>query len=273
VREGNMKRFAVLALIALVASGCSSVVQKNFKVFAEPSDADIRVVSGPELTEQKYRSPAHVTAIVPDNPELAAKGMLEVQKENYKPVTMPLGAIREGQTLNIKLEKLIQSLVRYRLSYRLVEPAASDALQFRDATVAVSFSVGDQSFQMRFENLTVSNVKILWDRAEYTDANRQTHRLMHSGIRFQDRNNPLPDQAVPPRAAVQEAVIPVSKVFFSQPKKAYDIQPLFPLDSEAAAGLKGKAINLFIPVEINRQIIPYNFKIEITDSVKAAGQG
>jgi hypothetical protein len=37
--------------------------------------------------------------------------------------------------------------------------------------------------------------------------------------------------------------------------------------------LKGNIIILFIPVEINRQIIPYNFKIEITDSVKETIKG
>jgi len=268
-----MKRYAVMALVALFSSGCASVVQKNFKVFADPPDADIRVVSGRDLTEQQYRSPARVSVEVPADPALASRAMLEVRKENYKPVTMPLSAIKEGQTLNVKLEKIIENLVRYRLTYRLVEPAVSDALRFRDATIAVSFSVGDQSFQMRLENLTASTVKILWDRAEYTDVNRQTHRLMHSGVRFQDRNNPIPDQPVPPHATVQEAVIPIDKVSFSQQNKGYDIRPLLPLDNEAAAGLKGGMINLFIPVEIDRQIIPYNFKIEITDAVKDAIKG
>jgi hypothetical protein len=126
---------------------------------------------------------------------------------------------------------------------------------------------------MRLENLTASTVKILWDRSEYTDVNRQAHRLIHSGVRFQERNSPIPAQLVPSRAAVQEAVMPVDKVYYSQEKKAYDIHPLFVLDDDSAAGLKGKVINLFIPVEYNRQIIPYNFKIEITDSVKEAARG
>ena len=56
-------------------------------------------------------------------------------------------------------------------------------------------------------------------------------------------------------------------------RKGYDMRPLFPLESDDAAGLKGKSVILFIPVEINRQIIPYNFKIEITDSVKEGVKG
>ncbi len=259
-----MKRCFMVVLAAVVVSGCSSVVTKSFKVVVDPPDSVITVVSGPSLKEVKYHSPATVTVKVPIDSELASRAVLDVRKDHYKPLVTPLRSIKDGQTLNIKLEEM----VRYRLSYRLVSPAVSDALKFRDATAAFSFAVGEQSFQFRFENLTAQPVNILWERAEYTDVNGQGHRLMYSGVRFQDRNNPIPDQTVPSRATVQEAVIPVSKVYFVQQKKIYDIQPLFERDNNAAAGLKGKTINLFIPVEINRAIIPYNFRIEIADSVK-----
>jgi hypothetical protein len=96
---------------------------------------------------------------------------------------------------------------------------------------------------------------------------------MHSGIRFVDRNNPVPDQTVAARGVVEEAVIPVRNVFVSpQQKGGYDIKPLFQFDSDSAANLKGKVMMLSIPVEVNRQIVPYNFKIEITDCVKEAAK-
>jgi hypothetical protein len=72
---------------------------------------------------------------------------------------------------------------------------------------------------------------------------------------------------------VDEAVTPINNVHLAQQKKGYVVSPLFPLESEDAAALKGKSVILFIPVEINRQIIPYNFKIEITDSVKEIVKG
>jgi hypothetical protein len=132
----------------------------------------------------------------------------------------------------------------------------------------VAFTVGEQSFNMRFDNLSNRDVKILWERAAYSDVNNQTHRIMPSTVRFPDRNNPIPDQIVLARSSVQEAVIPITNVFLSQAKKGYDIHPLFPLNSDLAAGLKGRSFNLFIPVEVDRAIIPYNFSIAITDAVK-----
>ncbi|MCK9418700.1 MAG: hypothetical protein M0R70_04890 [Nitrospirae bacterium] len=264
-----MRKYILVAIVAALAgSGCSSVVAKNFKVFADPPDATIRVVSGVELKEQRYRPPATITAGVPKDPALAAKAFLEVSKDNYRQKTILLRDINEGDTLNIKLEKILHDLVRYKLSYRLISPVVSQELRFRDKNISVSFAVGEHGFEMQFENLSPYDVKILWDRAEYTDMSGQTQRLMHSGVRFPDRNNPIPDQFVLSRSSVQETVIPISNVYVLPQRKGYDIRPLFPVESDVAAGLKGKKVILFIPVEINRQIIPYNFKIEITNSVK-----
>jgi hypothetical protein len=266
--EGQMGRYVVVALAAVLAAGCSSTVTKNFKVFAEPPDAVIRVVSGADLKEKTYRSPAAVTADEPNDPALASKAILEVQKENYKPRVILLRDIKTGETLNIKLEKIVQNLVKYSLKFRMTNPVVSSGLRFQDRVIAIAFTIGEQSFDMRFDNRGDRDVKILWERSAYSDVNNQTHRIMPSTVRFPDRNNPLPDQVVPAKSSIQEAVVPVSNVFLSRQRKGYDIHPLFPPDSDVAAGLKGKSFNLFIPVEVDRAIIPYNFKIEIIDVIK-----
>jgi len=263
-----MKKYGILMLAVIFASGCAGTATKNFKVFTEPADAVIKVVSGVELKEQKYASPARITVEVPTDPALAGKAILEVTRDDFKPKTILLGSIQDGDTLNLKLERIPRDNVRYKLSCRLVGPAVSQELQFRDKVLSVAFVVEEQSLQMRFENLSARDVIILWEQAMYTDVYRQGHRLMHSGIRFQDRNNPLPSQTVQSHETVQEAVIPVTNVYMSQEKKGYDIRPLFPVKGDAAAELKGKTIGLFIPVELDHQILPYNFRIEIIDVVK-----
>jgi hypothetical protein len=269
-----MKKYILVALIsALAASGCTSVVSKNFKVFAYPPDANIRVISGVDLNERDYRSPATITADVPKDAAIAAKAEIEVSRDGYQTKTMALREIRDGETLNIKLERMLQDIVKFKLTFRLISPVVSSELRFRDKNISVSFDVGEQGFKMHFENISHYDMKILWDRAEYTGVSRQHLRLMHSGIRFQDRHNPLPDQIVLSGASIEESVFPISSVYMLPQRKGYDIHSLFPLASDNAGGLKGKSVILFIPVEINRQIIPYNFKIEIMNAVKEAGEG
>jgi len=259
-----MKKYLVLVCVLMLASGCASGMKKSFTVIADPPDSEIKVVSGSDLDVEKYRSPAKITVRIPKDSGLVVKNVVEISKDTYKPWKIQLRDIKEGEVLNIKLDKV----VAYRLKYRLISPMPSDEIKFKDKILSLSFMIGEQSFQMSLANLTTYALKILWDRAEYTDVNNRAHRLMHSGIRPQDRNNPIPAQTVPAQGSIQQTVMPISSVIFSQEKKAYENFPLFPLDSDMAAGLKGRVFYLFIPVEIDRQIVPYNFKIEIAEAVK-----
>jgi hypothetical protein len=263
-REELMKKYLVLVCALMLASGCASGMKKSFTVIADPPDSDIKVVSGSDLDVEKYRSPAKISVRIPKDSRLLVKNVVEISKAAYKTQKIQLRDIKDGEVLNIKLDKV----VAYRLKYRLISPVQSDEVKFRDKIISLSFVVGDQSFQMNLENLTAYPLKIMWDRAEYTDVNNRAHQLMHSGIRYQDRSNPIPAQTVPAQGTVQQTVMPISSVVYSQEKKAYENFPLFPLDSDMAAGLKGRVFYLFIPVEIDRQIIPYNFKIQITEAVK-----
>lgn len=269
-----MKKHVLVAMIAvLAAAGCSGVVAKNFKVFTDPADSTIKVYSGINLKELKFRPPATIAVEVPKDAALASKAVLVVSRNNYQSKIILLRDIREGETLNIKLEKVLRDIVRYKLSFRLTSPAVSEDLRFRDKNISIALAVGEQGFQMSFENLSPHDVKILWGRAEYTGTDKQPQRLMHSGVRFQDRHNPIPDQVVLSQGSLQESVFPISNVNMLPQRRGYDIRPLFPLESDDAAELKGKNVILFIPVEIDRQIIPYNFKIEIIDAVKEVVKG
>lgn len=245
----------------MFASGCATTsgVSKNFKVITNPADASIKVLSAATQTEKQYSSPAQIEAELPSNPVLASKTVLEVSKEKYKPVTIPLAHIGNGDTLMIKLEKI----VAYELKYKLLGPTVAEDLKFKDKFIAIELSVEEKSFLMNLTNVGTEPLKIRWQSAEYTDIFGQPRRLMHSGISYQNRNNAIPDQEVAPGQSLRESVTPIENVVVASQGK-YEVKPLLKVDPANATALKGKSFNLFIPIEINRQIIPYNFKIEIS---------
>jgi len=177
---------------------------------------------------------------------------------------MQLRSIKDGESLKISLDRL----VRYRLQYSLLAPVKSDVLAFQDNLLSISLAIEERWIRMDLKNRSSRQLKILWDRAEYTDFNNSQHRVMHSGIRYQDRNDRIPAQSIPPNGSVQPQIMSIRAIAYSQEKKDYESKPLFPLDSDVALDLKGRVFYLFLPVEYDRQIIPYNFKIQITDVVK-----
>lgn len=255
-------RYALyVSLALLLVSGCAGTVTKSFKVISDPPDAEIKVISGKERAESKYSSPADITIVAPKEPSVAAKDVLEITKDDHKPKTFAIRNIRDGETISVKLDKII----RHSLKHRMLSPVKSDEFSFRDKIISISFLIEEKAFQMNIENLTSYTLKILWDQSEYSDYSGRRHRLMHAGVKYQDRNNPIPAQILPPRGAIQQAVMPVNSVAYSQEKRAYELKLLFPTDNEAAPELRGRTYYLFIPIELDRQIIPYQFRFEIAD--------
>ena len=259
-----MKKYVLFAITLVFATGCASGVKKSFTIMADPPDVRIKVVSGKNLKTQSFRSSDRITVRVPEERRLQAKTYVEVSKDTYKPKKISLRSIKNGQVLNVKLEKEFQ----YHLKCRLLSPRKTQSLEFRDKAISVSFDIGEQAFQMNLTNQSPYTLKILWNSAEYTDVFNRQRRLMHSGVRYQDRNNPIPVQKIPPYGSVEQAIVPINSVVYDRAKKQYDLKQLFPLDSSDAVALKGRAFYLFIPMEIDRQIIPYNFKVHIADVVK-----
>lgn len=264
IEKGGMKGFVPILLVLMIFAGCAAGVKKSFTIVSDPPDAVIKVVSGEDLKESTYSSPAEITVRMQKDSRLWPKNFVEVSRDAYKPKKILIRDIKDGQRITVSLDRI----VRYSLKHRLVSPVVSEDISFDDKMISISFSIDEQSFGMSLTNHTSLPLRILWDRAEYTDVNNRPHRLMHSGVRPQDRNNPIPAQTVPAGVTIKQALMAADSFIYNPEKKAYESRPIFPLDSDIAAELKGRVFYLFIPIEIDRQIIPYNFKIEITDAVK-----
>lgn len=260
-----MKKILILACVLAITAGCAADVKKRFSVIVEPPGADITVIPGGDRPEQKYRSPADITVFIPKDPSLAVKSRMEIKREAYKPKIINLSGIAEGETLKIRLDKM----VHYILKFRLLGPVQSEDLHYRDKIVDIRIKPAERYFAVSIENRTRKPLKILWEQSQYQDFMNRQHRLVHSGIKPQDRNNIIAPQEVPAGGSVQRDIMPVGAVVYSQEKKGYETRPLFPLDSDSALSLKGKTFTLFLPVEMDRAIIPdYNFRFEIVDVVR-----
>lgn len=258
-----MKKFLIIACAFAALTGCATT-EKRFTVVTEPPDAEITVISGGEGPEKKLMAPAKVTVRIPKDPDLAARSRMEIKRDKYKTKIVNLASIDNGQEVRVRLEKLIH----YLLKFSMLSPQQSNDLKYRDRLLAASFSVQERQFEVAIQNFSPKPLKILWEQASYGDYVNRQHRLMHSGVKMQDRSNPIPLQMIQPGEMLKQMIFPVDLVSYSQEKKAYENKILFPVDSDLAQALKGRVFYLFLPVEMDRQIIPYNFRFQITDAIK-----
>jgi hypothetical protein len=212
------------------------------------------VVSGSDLKEQQYRSPVRIRAFLPLDRRLAGRAVVRIMRDRFKPKVMPLANIADGEMLRVNLEK------EFRLRFRMTGREKSDELRIRDKAVSLVLRIDEQRMMMSLTNRTSRVMNVLWQRASYTDVNNRIHRIMHPGIRYEDRYGSFPLQQVMPYVTLHQAVIPVDNVALDPEKKAFEILPLFrnPLNK-----LGGKELKVVIPIEIESRIVPYTFRVKV----------
>jgi hypothetical protein len=259
-----MKRILVLALALAAATGCASGITKQFTLIVDPPDARIMVITQGDLPGESYRSPAAISVLIPEDRAMAAQGRVVISRENYKTTVLPLSSV-QGDSIRIKLAKAVQ----YRLKYSLLTPVRSEHLTFQDRVLAIRLIPREQYIDLEIDNLAKKSLTVLWDSAEYTDAMNRRHRIIHSGIKWENRAARVPPQIIPAGGSLKESVMPESSITRVAGEKKYAAKPLFVLDNDSALSLKGRTVNLFLPVEIDRAIIPsYSFTIRIDDVIK-----
>jgi hypothetical protein len=252
-----MKHYCIgLAIfIAVSAGSAAEAKQKSFMLVVDPPDARIRLTFGSGLKGQEYSSPARISVSMPDRDE-KKKIAVEITRDGYEPKSLPVQDILGDQTLKVALKK-----IRARLKFQMIAPEKSSDLRIKNNDAILSLRINEQQLEMSLLNKSAHPIKVLWERASYQDMDSQSHRLMHKGIPYEDRNRVLPSQQIMPYMTLNQIIFPVDQVRFNVQKKLYEPASLFPLQDPGR--LKGKNLELFIPVEINSTIVPFRFKIKV----------
>ena len=72
------------------------------------------------------------------------------------------------------------------------------------------------AYQVSFvlTNKTNHSIKIVWDEAAFVDVAGVSHRVMHSGVKYIDRNNPQPPTVVVRKGTITDLVIPTDNIYY-----------------------------------------------------------
>jgi hypothetical protein len=160
--------------------------------------------------------------------------------------------------------------------FTMTKPNQSVANTFEDEFIKIMFAISPESLRFSLTNKSDNPIKLKWNESAYVDANSESHRVMHAGVRYIERDKELPPTIIPPNAKVSDLVIPVDQVRFgtnkwyeSQTDRHWYQKPLFPKpDKKEASAYKGRSFSVFFPLEIDGQVKNYTFTftIEITQA-------
>ena len=151
----------------------------------------------------------------------------------------------------------------YSIGLKTVESPANAKQQFGDTKVV--------NFQDGTTNKSGHTLKINWDDISYVDYKGQTGRVMHSGVKYNERNNSQPASTVPKGASLSDLLLPTDNVYFvSGQYGGWREKYLIPCvyndaatrDAQASSYV-GKTMTIMMPIMIENVQNDYTFTFSI----------
>lgn len=142
---------------------------------------------------------------------------------------------------------------------------------FEDDMVQIIWLVSGVGAYFTLANKTDHSIKIIWDEASYVDTTGSNHRVMHSGVKYIDRDSSQPPTIVIRKGTVTDNIVPTDHISFSSGEYGgWEKAPLLPSADFALDTLKtqankyvNKTIQILLPLEIEGVVNEYIFSFKI----------
>lgn len=205
---------------------------------------------------------------------------------------MPQPATVYSATYDIQLTKVERpAKASSRYGAQKIDAVADDAKYkfiFEDSLVKVLWIVTARNISFSVTNKTGHSIKIPWDEAAYVDEAGSSHRVMHAGIKYNERTAPMPPTVIVRGGRVEDIVFPTDYVYWkdrtSYSAGQWEEKPLLPaFDYHAPPFLKGsyptfeafdaavkgkigKTLQVLLPLQIEDVVNDYIFTFTVKNA-------
>lgn len=141
--------------------------------------------------------------------------------------------------------------------------------RYEDDFINIVWFVGYKEFDFSLTNKSDHTIKINWDDISYVDINGNVGRVMHSGVKYIDRNSSQPATSIPKRASITDLLMPTENVYYvSGQYGGWRESPLIPA-SYNQGGAEGKTMTILMPIMIENVQNDYTFEFVISAKPEA----
>jgi hypothetical protein len=179
-----------------------------------------------------------------------ARFKIKYQKDDVK---------ADGNTLNFAF-KYAYGVYPLTYSLALVKPAVSDSLNFKDDAITLAFVQGKTALNFALQNNGDAPIKIDWNTVSFVEPGGSAQGVIHNGIKLIDRTAPKAPSMVPPRARIEDAIVPVDNIEMLENEWiTHQLLPPGPLGLKLA----GEEFSVFMPLDIGGTTKNYSFVFKI----------
>ena len=143
--------------------------------------------------------------------------------------------------------------------------------RYEDDYINIVWYVDSKRFYFDLTNKSGHTIKINWDDISYVDYSGKVGRVMHSGVKYTERNNSQPASTVPKGATLSDILIPTENVYFISGRfggwrEKYLIPCVYndaaTRDAQASSYV-GKTMTIMMPIMIENVQNDYTFTFNI----------
>lgn len=192
------------------------------------------------------------------------------RKKEEKVYGQPLyGAKEDSDSNSISRIEIQLKECTYPTQYffSMIKPNASEDLHFEDNFVSIAFNISKKQIGFILRNKTDNPLIIDWNKISYVDVLNKSHKILHEGVKYIDKNNSLSPTTIPPTANIEDFVFPADNIYYTSGQyggwREIDIFPQGP----KAKYFTGKTFSVFMPMEINGTQKNYFFTFLIKDII------
>ena len=150
--------------------------------------------------------------------------------------------------------------------------------RYEDDYINIVWYVGLKQFNFTLNNKSGHSLKINWDDISFVDTEGQVGRVMHSSVKYTERNNSQPATTVPKGASISDILLPTENVYFVSGQyggwRENYLLPCVYQTPEAfnagASSLVGKTMTIMMPIMIENVQNDYTFTFNIEKLLNTA---
>ncbi len=138
-----------------------------------------------------------------------------------------------------------------------------DGIVYTDNHISLIIIPQDDRFFFSINNKSQSNIEIDWDRIIYINENNHSSRVIHSGIKYADKNSPQVPSLVAPKTSITDAIIPADNIYLSTVSYEWRILSLLK-NGKTNGSYNGQNVKINLPIKINGVSYEYLIEYDIT---------
>ena len=152
--------------------------------------------------------------------------------------------------------------------------------RYEDDYIDIVWYVSSKQFNFTLKNKSGHTLKINWDDVSYVDTKGQVGRVMHSGVKYAERNSSQPATTVPKGASISDILLPTDNVYYVSGqyggwRESYLIPCVYKTPeafNAEASGYVGKTMTVMMPIMIENVQNDYTFTFNIDKLLNTASK-